>query len=268
MNEEMVMASEKESAPVFEPVPAPVRPIGTKDFTVAWILSLLLGGLGIDRFYLGKIGTGILKLITFAGFGIWYLIDLIIILAGGASDKWGNALAKEPKSRGKYWAISAAVIVALLIFSSISNAINGTRTTSSRDENVGNGASSIDTPAPSPAKTELPTPVQTKAPEPKIPSEYKSALKQAQDYSDLLHLSKAGLYDQLVSEYGGQFSAEAAQYAIDNVKADWNANALAQAVDYQNSLSLSPSAIRDQLTSEYGGKFLPEEADYAIANLP
>jgi len=50
---------------------------------VSWILVLLMsiffGTLGVDRFIMGKVGTGILKLITFGGFGIWWLIDLILI---------------------------------------------------------------------------------------------------------------------------------------------------------------------------------------------
>ena len=50
---------------------------------VNWILCLLMsiffGGLGVDRFMMGKIGTGILKLITFGGLGIWYLIDIVLI---------------------------------------------------------------------------------------------------------------------------------------------------------------------------------------------
>lgn len=71
----------------------------------------------------------------------------------------------------------------------------------------------------------------------------------------MMHMSKQGVYDQLVSEYGEQFSAPAAQYAIDNVKADWNANALAAAKSYQSTLNMSPAAIHDQLTSSYGGKF-------------
>ena len=50
-----------------------------KSKVVALILSIFLGELGIDRFYLGYIGTGILKLITCGGFGIWWLIDLIKI---------------------------------------------------------------------------------------------------------------------------------------------------------------------------------------------
>ena len=78
--------------------------------------------------------------------------------------------------------------------------------------------------------------------EPEVPTEYTSALKKAQSYSDTMHMSKAGLYDQLTSEYGEQFSAEAAQYAVDNVNADWNANALAKAKSYQDTMSMSPEA--------------------------
>ena len=55
--------------------------------------------------------------------------------------------------------------------------------------------------------------------------------------------------------------------AVDNVQADWKANALEKAKSYQKTMSMSPEAIRDQLVSEYGEKFTAEEADYAIANL-
>ena len=50
-----------------------------KKWIVALILSIILGGIGVDRFYMGYIGTGILKLITLGGLGIWWLIDLILI---------------------------------------------------------------------------------------------------------------------------------------------------------------------------------------------
>ncbi len=82
-----------------------------------------------------------------------------------------------------------------------------------------------------------------------------------------MHMSKAGLFEQLTSEYGGQFPEDAAQYAIDNVDADWKANALESAKTYQESMSMSKEAIRDQLTSDYGGQFTQEEADYAVENL-
>lgn len=100
-----------------------------------------------------------------------------------------------------------------------------------------------------------------------VPAEYTSALNQADSYANTMHMSKKGVYDQLTSEYGGQFSAKAAKYAIDNVKADWKKNALAKAKDYQSQQNLSPEAIRDQLTSSAGEKFTQAEADYAIAHL-
>lgn len=94
-----------------------------------------------------------------------------------------------------------------------------------------------------------------------------NALAKAHQYSSVMHMSKAAIYDQLTSEYGEKFSAEAAQYAIDNMIADFNANALAKAKEYQESMAMSPEEIREQLTSEYGEKFTPEEADYAIQHL-
>lgn len=100
-----------------------------------------------------------------------------------------------------------------------------------------------------------------------IPTEYKSALKKAQSYNDMMHMSKAGLYKQLTSEYGEKFSEESAQYAIDNVNANWKENALKKAQSYQDMMSMSPSAIYDQLVSEYGEQFTEEEAQYAIDNL-
>jgi len=43
------------------------------------IMSVIFGSLGVDRFIMGKIGTGILKLITLGGFGVWWLVDVILI---------------------------------------------------------------------------------------------------------------------------------------------------------------------------------------------
>ena len=61
-----------------------------KDWLVTLLLSLFLGSLGVDRFYVGKIGTGILKLITFGGCGIWTLIDVVTIATGNFKDKDDN----------------------------------------------------------------------------------------------------------------------------------------------------------------------------------
>jgi TM2 domain-containing membrane protein YozV len=65
-----------------------------KDWLVALLLSIFVGTLGIDRFYLGHIGLGILKLITFGGCGIWWIIDLIMIVTGSMTDSNGNPLVK------------------------------------------------------------------------------------------------------------------------------------------------------------------------------
>ena len=95
----------------------------------------------------------------------------------------------------------------------------------------------------------------------------KNALKKAESYSATMHMSKRGIYKQLTSEYGEGFTAEEAQYAIDNMNADWNANALAKAKSYQESMSMSKSAIYKQLISEYGEEFTAKEAQYAIDHL-
>ena len=68
--------------------------IKEKSLVVALILSIFFGTLGIDRFYLGKIGTGILKLITLGGLGIWSLIDIILIATGTMRDKWNRPLVQ------------------------------------------------------------------------------------------------------------------------------------------------------------------------------
>jgi len=49
------------------------------NWTLALIMSIIFGSLGVDRFIMGHVGLGILKLITFGGFGVWWLIDVILI---------------------------------------------------------------------------------------------------------------------------------------------------------------------------------------------
>jgi len=66
----------------------------TKSWLVTLLLCLFLGGLGVHRFYTGKIGTGILMLLTLGGLGIWVLVDLIMIAIGSFKDKEGRALAR------------------------------------------------------------------------------------------------------------------------------------------------------------------------------
>jgi len=59
---------------------------------VALLLCFLFGMIGVHRFYVGKIGTGILQILTLGGLGIWVLIDLIMIIVGSYRDKQGRPL--------------------------------------------------------------------------------------------------------------------------------------------------------------------------------
>lgn len=67
----------------------PAADISSKSRLVALLLCFFFGVLGVHRFYVGKVGTGILQLVTIGGIGIWAFIDLILIAVGSFTDKEG-----------------------------------------------------------------------------------------------------------------------------------------------------------------------------------
>lgn len=68
--------------------------VSTKGMVPAALLCFFLGGLGIHRFYVGKIGTGILMILTLGGLGIWTIIDFVMIIVGSFKDKQGLPLRR------------------------------------------------------------------------------------------------------------------------------------------------------------------------------
>lgn len=64
----------------------------SKSFIATLLFCFFLGGLSIHRFYVGKVGTAILQIITLGGLGIWLLIDLIMIIVGQFTDKDGRKI--------------------------------------------------------------------------------------------------------------------------------------------------------------------------------
>jgi TM2 domain-containing membrane protein YozV len=69
-----------------------IVPYSEKSRSTAFLLSYFLGHFGADRFYMGQIGLGILKLVTCGGLGIWHLIDLVLQSLGEAKDSEGRLL--------------------------------------------------------------------------------------------------------------------------------------------------------------------------------
>ena len=67
---------------------------GQKSWVAALLLCFFLGVIGVHRFYVGKIGSGVGQLLTLGGCGIWTLIDLIMIITGKFTDAQGRPLAK------------------------------------------------------------------------------------------------------------------------------------------------------------------------------
>ncbi|MBO3102277.1 Ltp family lipoprotein [Cellulomonas sp. zg-ZUI168] len=96
-----------------------------------------------------------------------------------------------------------------------------------------------------------------------------NAYRSAESYLRFKGFSRAGLINQLTSEYGEGFPAADAEFAVARLEAeggvDWNAEAAEAAKSYLELTSFSRQGLLDQLTSEYGEQFTPEQAEYGVS---
>ena len=66
-----------------------------KDFVITLLICVFLGGLGVHRFFVDKMGTGVLMLVTLGGLGLWWIIDIILIVTGSFEDSEGRVIAYQ-----------------------------------------------------------------------------------------------------------------------------------------------------------------------------
>lgn len=243
------------------PVNQANKQVGNKQFMTTWLLSLLLGGLGVDRFYLGKIGTGLAKLFTFGGLGVWWLVDLILVLTNSMKDKDGNALVGYEDGNNKKIAlfVSIGLVVLSMIFGGANGASRVNNANNLLDNTTLTELESVDantTDSTAAPTTEAPT---TSEETPVTSSEtisQKNAIKSAESYLDYTAFSREGLIDQLVYE---KYSVEDATYAVDQLSVDWNEQAAKSAQSYLDYSSFSRQGLIDQLVYE---KFTAEQATH------
>jgi len=112
-------------------------------------------------------------------------------------------------------------------------------------------------------------PVVAEPQKPSMTTAQSSAIRSAKSYLSFAGFSRAGLLEQLTSEYGEGFAGEDAEFAVAQLEStgevDWNQEAVESAKSYLEFQGFSRDGLYDQLTSEYGEQFTPDQANFALS---
>jgi hypothetical protein len=90
--------------------PPKIKTESAKSHLMATLFAMFFGIFGVDRFYLGYFRTGILKLLTLGGLGVWAVVDLLFLLANRRRDRNGRELVGDALERAVLWVVFAAGI--------------------------------------------------------------------------------------------------------------------------------------------------------------
>ncbi|WP_311212272.1 MULTISPECIES: Ltp family lipoprotein [unclassified Arthrobacter] len=218
--------------------PAPMYgppPVSNKSFLTTWLLSLLVGVFGVDRFYLGKVGTGILKLVTFGGFGIWALVDLILVLANKTRDKQGRPLDGYDSYKKVALIVTAAVILLSII-------LNATRAGGTQTSVTPVTSTQTTAPAPSPQPTVDPAAAAKSSAEASAKSSADAAAK-AQAEADAIK-AKADADAAAKAKADADAAAKAQAEAAAKAQAEAAAKAATGTISQQNALRKAGSYLQ------------------------
>ena len=236
--------------------------LSNKSFLVTWLLSLLLGVLGVDRFYLGKVGTGILKLVTIGGLGIWALGDLILVLANKTRDKQGLPL----EGYDKHKKVALIVTGVLVLLGIILNIVRGESvSTTSASAVSAPETSAVATPVETPKPTEDPAVAKAKADaEAEAAAKAKAdadAAAKAKAEADAAAKAKADADAAVKAEADAAAKAKAEADAAAKAGTISQRNALGKAADYLDYSAFSRTGLIGQLEFE---KYSTEDATWAV----
>ncbi len=268
------------------PAPYPGGParggygVSNKSFLVTWLLSLLIGVFGVDRFYLGKVGTGLLKLFTLGGLGIWALIDLILVLTNKTRDKQGLPLEGYDKHKKVALIVTGVVILLSFIFNSTRGEAAPTSVSAVNDSAAAPVAAATQDPAAAKAEADAAAKAEKAEADAAAKAEadaaaaakaaaeaaakagtvsQQNALRKAADYLEYTAFSRTGLIGQLEYE---EFSTADATWAVDRVTVNWNEQAAKKAKDYLEYTAFSRTGLIDQLIYE---GYTPTQAEYGVS---